>query len=334
MLKINLSDTEEPKKDAGGDETVIQLSDQETNAPIADEVNGNETVIQTPSTDEVSNDTVIPSDSEETKTETSVTEEIIEKPAQEVKKARPRLMVYLVALLAVSALALIYVQKDMILSLLPKKAAETSPPAPAPPPEPVETETAEVPEEPDPVFVAMNSISNVLSDGIWLSAIIINYNGSYVIKGIAFNHPAMGSLSTALGSIGTMTERVIPAKLNSSEAIYNFSMSGKLNISKIPEILDAIPIDGLITLINPVVKQSKELEVKFSSIPKLGQSYSDKDLPFSLEGSYTGIKDVIAELCPVNGNIRVYRIEILPASTGKPYDRIKASFSLRTISSI
>ncbi|MFC1650559.1 PilN domain-containing protein [Candidatus Latescibacterota bacterium] len=336
MLKINLSDAEESKNDAGGDETVIQLSDQDTNASPADDEGGGETIIQPSTTGEVPKETVVPTEAEETKTETSVAEEIVEKPAKDKKQAKPRLMQYLVALLAVSALALIYVQKDMILSLLPQKA-EVAPPAPAPaapPPEPVETLPAAVPEEPDPTFVAMNGISDVLPEGVWLSTVIINYDGSFKINGIAFAHPAMGSLLGALGSIGTVSERVIPAKSGSSETVYNFSVGGTLNGINVPEILDIIPTDGLITLVDPVLKRSKELEVKFSRTPKSGQSYGDKDLPFSLEGTYISLKNVIAELCPVNGNIRIYQIEILPATAGKPYNKIKASFSLRTISSI
>ncbi|MFC1552711.1 hypothetical protein ACFL6P_09150, partial [Candidatus Latescibacterota bacterium] len=137
-----------------------------------------------------------------------------------------------------------------------------------------------------------------------------------------------------LGIAGTVSERVIPAKSGSSEAVYNFSVGGTLKSVKVPEILDIIPTDGLIALVEPVVKRSKELEVNFSRTPRSGQTYGDKDLPFSLEGTYESLKNVIAELCPADGNIRIYQIEILPATAGKPYNKIKASFSLRTISSI
>lgn len=215
--------------------------------------------------------------------------------------------------------------------MLPVK--EEAPP-PAPPPALVVEESAPVPEEPDPTFVAMNSISEVLPEGMWLSSVIINYDGSYNIRGIAFSHPAMGSLLTRLGTVGTVSERVIPAKSGSSETVYNFSVGGSLNVLKVPDILDNIPTDGLIALVDPVMKRSKELGVKFSRTPKPGQAYGDKDLPFSLEGTFESLKNVISEICPVDGNIRIYQIEILPATAGKPYNKIKASFSLRTISSI
>ncbi|MFC1551245.1 hypothetical protein ACFL6P_01645, partial [Candidatus Latescibacterota bacterium] len=147
MLKINLSDSEEPKKDAGGDETVIQLSDQDTPAPSADAAGG-ETIIQPSSTGEIAKDTVMPAESAETIAESVETKadkkaakkaanvaakkaakeekaakKKAKKPPKEKKAGKPRLMQYLVVLLAVSALALIYVNKDMILSLLPKKEA-------------------------------------------------------------------------------------------------------------------------------------------------------------------------------------------------------------------
>ena len=296
MLKINLSDREGNKKD----EREIE-----------------ETVVQP--TTKVSKQ--------------SADEELVEESVKEKKKISPRTLYLFVVLLVAAAAALVFFQKDMILSLLPKRAEKVvSPPAPAPPPP--EVEPAVVPEEPDPIFVALNRISEVIPEKVWLSTAIINYNGSYEIKGIAFTHSAMDSLADALGAIGNVSGKVIPPKSKSSENVYNFSVSGTINDINVPEILDIIPTDGLISLVDPVIKRGKELEVKFNNIPKSGQSYSDKDLPFALEGSYENLKNIIAELCPVNGDIRIYRIVILPATTGLPYDKIKASFSLRTISSI
>ncbi|HUT63584.1 MAG TPA: hypothetical protein VMZ04_06475 [Anaerolineae bacterium] len=264
--------------------------------------------------------------------EQSTNEKTVEKSVKGKKKISHRTLYLVVILLVAVAAALAFYQKDMILSLLPKKAEKAvSPPAQTPAPPEVEPV---VPEEPDPIFIALNRISEVIPERIWLSSAIINYNGSYEINGIAFTHSAMGALADALGAIGSMSERIIPAKSKSSETVYNFSIRGAIGDINVPEILDIIPTDGLISLVDPIVKRSKEFEVKFNNIPKTGQSYSDKDLPFALEGSYESLKNVISELCPVNGDIRVYRIVILPATTGRLYDRIKASFSLRTVSSI
>ena len=295
MLKINLSDKEGNKKNERGKEKTVVQPTTEVSKQSADE-------------------------------------ELVEESVKEKKKISPRTLYLFVVLLVAAAAALVFFQKDMILSLLPGKADKVMPPpAPAPPPPEVEPV---VPEEPDPIFVALNRISEVIPEKVWLSTAIINYNGSYEIKGIAFTHSAMGSLVNALGAIGNVSGKVIPPKSKSSENVYNFSVSGTINDINVPEILDIIPTDGLISLVDPVIKRGKELEVKFNNIPKSGQSYSDKDLPFALEGSYKNLKNIIAELCPVNGDIRIYRIVILPATTGLPYDKIKASFSLKTISSI
>ena len=295
MLKINLSDKEGNKKNERGKEKTVVQPTTEVSKQSADE-------------------------------------ELVEESVKEKKKISPRTLYLFVVLIVAAAAALVFFQKDMILSLLPGKADKVMPPpAPAPPPPEVEPV---VPEEPDPIFVALNRISEVIPEKVWLSTAIINYNGSYEIKGIAFTHSAMGSLVNALGAIGNVSGKVIPPKSKSSENVYNFSVSGTINDINVPEILDIIPTDGLISLVDPVIKRGKELEVKFNNIPKSGQSYGDKDLPFALEGSYENLKNIIAELCPVNGDIRIYRIVILPATTGLPYDKIKASFSLKTISSI
>ena len=296
MLKINLSDKEGNKKE---------------------EMATEKTVVQS---------TIAVSDKK-------ADEEIVEESVRAKKKISPRILYLVVILLVVTAAALIYYQRDMILSLFPGKAEKVVlPPAPAPVQK--EVEPVVVPEEPDPVFIALSRISEVIPEKIWFSTAIINYDGSYELRGLAFTHPAMNALADALGSIGSVSKKAFPAKSKSSETVYNFSVSGVFSNIDVPEILDIIPTDSLISLAEPVIKHSEEFKVKFSSIPKSGQSYSDKDLPFALEGSYESLKNVISELCPVNGDIRIYRIAILPATPGRQYDKIKASFSLRTISSI
>jgi len=141
-------------------------------------------------------------------------------------------------------------------------------------------------------------------------------------------------MGDALGGIGNVSAKDVPQKSKSSETVYNFSASGVISSMDVPDILDVIPTDNLVAMAEPVINKSKEFEVKFNRLPESGQLYSDKDLPFVLEGPYEGLKKVIAELCPADGDIRVYRIVILPATTGKLFDRVRASFSLRTISSI
>ena len=69
----------------------------------------------------------------------------------------------------------------------------------------------------------------------------------------------------------------------------------------------------------------KDFGIKFSRLPKPEQTYTDKDMPFSLEGSYEGLKKVIGVLCPENGNNRVFRITVAPSSPGRSFDKIQAS---------
>lgn len=261
----------------------------------------------------------------------TVSEKLVGGPVEEKKKRGVPSPLLIILLLIIAIAAVVYFQRDKILSLLPKRAEKVEP-VPAPPPPPPEPEIA--PKEPDPTFVALNKISEIIPRRVWISSAIIKYDGTYEIKGIAFSHSAAGSLGDALGGIGNVTAKNIPKKSKLSETVYNFSVNGAINDINVPEILDMIPTDDLVALAEPVVDKSKEFEVKFNRLPKSGQSYSDKDLPFVLEGSYEGLKKVIAELCPVDGDIRVYQIVILPATTGRPFDKVKASFSLRTISSI
>jgi len=266
---------------------------------------------------------------DEPSTET-VSEELVEEPVEGKKKKGIPSPLLIILLFIVAIALVVYFQREKILSLLPKKAEKVEPvPAPSPSPE---LEVA--PKEPDPTFIAMNKISEIVPQRVWLSSAIINYDGSYEIKGIAFSYSAAVSMGDMLGGIGNVTAKDIPKESKSSETVYNFSASGTISGMTVPEILDTIPTDDLVALFEPVVNRGKEFGVIFRRLPESGQSYSNKDLPFTLEGSYEGLKKVIAELCPEDGDIRVYRIVILPANAGKFFDKVKASFSLRTVSSI
>lgn len=259
-------------------------------------------------------------------TEQKVSEELVEG-----SKKSSKLYLYLVIVLGIAVIVVGYLQKDRLLSLLPGKeeVVEVVTPPPAPPPESVV-----VPKEPDPTFVVLNSISEMLPPRVWITGAILSYDGTYDINGIAFSHEAMGGFTDALGSLGEVTIQNIPGKSKSSETVYNFSLSGAITVQNVPEILDVIPTDNLITLADPVVNRSEEFGVTFSKIPQSGQTYSDRNLPFALDGSYVGLKKMIAELCPAEGDLRIYRIVIVPSAPGKSFDNINASFSLRTISSI
>ena len=222
-----------------------------------------------------------------------------------------------------------YLQRDLILSPFQKEPEVVQPPPPLPPPEP-----EVVPEEPDPTFVMLDKISEAVPPKVWLTKFVINFNGSFDIQGMSFTYTGMEAIVGSLGSIGTLSPAALPKSTGSAEAVYQFTLSGMLGDVTQPEILDVIPGDEMARLAEPVASRSEQLGVKFSRLPKADTIYSDQDLPFVLTGSFDGLKNVIADLCPRDGDIRVFQIVIVPASVGRPYDRVKASFSLRTKSSI
>ena len=239
---------------------------------------------------------------------------------------------YILVLLAVIAIAaLVYFQKDTIMGLFAgKQEVVQQPPAP-PPPSP---EPEVVLAEPDPTFVALNGISEVVPPRLWLSSTVIMYDGSYEIKGIAFSHETFASLISSLKRMGKISSQNIPKKLKSTETVYNFTISGGLNDIAIPEILDIIPPDKLVTLADKVKGRSKEFGIKFIRFPESSKKYTEKDLPFGVEGSYKGLQQVIGELCPEGSDIKVYRLTISPSSPGRAFDSITANFSLRIAPSI
>lgn len=239
----------------------------------------------------------------------------------------------LVLLVILAIVALVYFKKDMILSLFSGKPQVVEP-VMAPPPPPPQPESEPVPKEPDPTFVVLNGIGEAVPQKVWLSSLVVMYDGTYEIKGIAFSHESINTLIASLGTLGKITSQSVPKETKLSETVYNFSVNGVFSNINVPEILDMIPTDNLISMAGGVTGKSSEIGVSFTGIPKSGQTYTEKDLPFAVEGSFEGLKKVVAELCPEGGDVKIYRLVIIPASPGRAFDKIKASFSLRTKSSV
>ncbi|MBT4485271.1 MAG: PilN domain-containing protein [Candidatus Latescibacteria bacterium] len=288
----------------------INLSDKEEVSPAADEEAADQTL------------------SGETQEQPlEGVEKVVRKTKKTINHTRPLVMLLLLALVA-----LVYFRKDEFLSLLGGKQEEIVQVEAPPPPPPPEPEV--VAEEPDPTFVVLNGLSETVPVKVWLSSAVIMFDGSYEIKGIAFSHAAINTMITSLEPKGNINSKLIPKKAGTPEAVYNFAVSGKLNEINVPEILDIIPTNNLVALADGIKGRSEEFGVRFTRLPESGKTYSEKDIPFSLEGSYEGLKKVIAELCPEGDNVKVYRLIISPSSPGRAFDYIKASFSLRTVSSI
>lgn len=241
------------------------------------------------------------------------------------------LIVALLAVLVIGALAAaVYFRYDALMSLFSPQAEAPAPVAPMEtPPAPAEMVT-----EPDPTFVVLNRIGDVVPDRLWLASATISHDGAYTIAGMSFDHGAMLSFAESLGMIGDVSASDLPDATASPEAVYMFRVSGRLRNVAESEILDRIPPDDLAMLGGRADARAEEFGVTFTALPEAGKTYDDRALPFVLEGSFDGLRNVIAELCPPDGSVRVYRISIFPADGTQTFDRVQAAFALRTKSSI
>jgi len=264
--------------------------------------------------------------------ETSLSETPEEGEHNAKSKGRQRLSLALLGVFVV--LTLVYFGKDRIpITGLFGDKQEVIQPAVAPPPPPA-PEPVIVPVKPDPTFVILNGIGEVIPPRLWLTSAVVMYDGTYEIKGMAFSHETITTMISSLGHMGKITSQNIPKKLKSPETIYRFGISGALGDITIPEIMDVIPTDKLIIFSEAVKERRKEFGIRFTRSPESGKTYTENDLPFSVEGSYKELKQLIGELCPEGGDVKVNRLIISPSSPGNAFDNIKASFSLRTVSSI
>jgi len=253
-----------------------------------------------------------------------------EKPAPR-KTRRPTFTPALAAVIVIVILAIgAYLGRDLFLSFFPE-TVEQPPPVTVTPsqPEPVVVET-----EPDPVFSLLNALSETIPPRVWLSNVMLRYDGSYVMQGMAFAHEVMAVLDSGLVEIGVVTERFYPRKSESSESIYRFTVSGRVEGFTTPEILDIIPSERLTRYAAPAIAGSADAGVTFALTPEPGKTYGESDLPFVLTGPFVGLKQVIGTLCGDDSDVRVYQLVIVPSEVVRPYDRVKASFALRTKSSI
>lgn len=245
-------------------------------------------------------------------------------------KALPLLIILLIVLIGAAA----YLKRDAIFGLFrqDKPVVQEAPPAP-PQPEP-EPEPEPVKTEPDPTFLALNRIGEAVPDHLWLTSAVIMYDGSYNIAGIAFTHDSMNTLVGGLGSNGNVAASAIPGKSKSAETVYRFTVDGKVDDISVPEILDNIPATELAAAAAGVKDRGADFDLAFVRLPEDGRTYDDEAMPFAVTGSYEGLKKLIGELCPEGGDRRIYRIVIAPSRPGRSFDRVEASFSIKTVSTL
>jgi hypothetical protein len=184
----------------------------------------------------------------------------------------------------------------------------------------------------DPVLKALDRLFGATPAHLWLTEITISASGAYEAKGMSFSWPAMDTFAAALSALGSVSGKTIPPAAKAPETIYPFSVSGTLSGVKTAEILDAIPAGSLAALADSVKSLAASAGAAALKLPKSGQTIQDNELPFEIEGTYAGMKKVLGGIA--SGKTRVYRLQMRPAGNGTTFNRIRASFSFRTASTI
>ncbi len=178
---------------------------------------------------------------------------------------------------------------------------------------------------------ALDALNRAAPPRVWLTSVTVTSEGAYELKGMSFSHEAMSSFAQALSSAGTIASRGFPARVASPEHVYSFSVAGKLGGIAPPGALDVIPPDGLAGIGASLKAKSQSLGVTFVRLPRTGAKYGETDLPFEAVGTYEAVMSMLNGLA-VSGKMAVNRISVNPAARGGAFDRIRAGFSLRSVS--
>ena len=203
MLKINLSDGESKKKNAGPEED-FQASETSGEIP--------------------GNPPAPPSKKNKKKGDSS-------------SPKKPNNLL-LVILLAVLFFAICYLQKDFLQKYLPdiSKLTKKTPEKIVHEPkksQPVETtearpESDSVTSHFDPVFDSLSKINEAMPAKIWLSSLEISYDGSFSLNAVSFDYKTIANFIKSLGDLAEITSQKIPSASKSAEAVYNFTVNGKI----------------------------------------------------------------------------------------------------------
>ncbi len=185
----------------------------------------------------------------------------------------------------------------------------------------------------DAALSALGALNRATPPRVWLTSVTVTSEGAYELKGMSFSHEAMASFAQALSSAGTVALSNLPARVASPEHVYSFSVTGKLGGMASPGVLDTIPPDRLAALGDSLKTQSRTLGVAFVRLPRANAKYEESDLPFEASGTYEAVISMIRGLT-ASGKIAVHRISVNPAVTGGSFDRIRAGFSLRSVSAL
>ncbi|MHB9031344.1 MAG: PilN domain-containing protein [Candidatus Latescibacterota bacterium] len=214
-------------------------------------------------------------------------------------------------------------------------APEPTPSVPAPqpvapaPPRPVIRARPVLPR--DPVLAVLDRISKMTPARVWLTAETVEADGTYELAGMAFSHDALLAFVSAMEKSGTVTAKNIPPEAASPDAVYRFTTAGKFSGVDAPGVLSAVSPEQLSALANTLRALRKFSGMTIIREPRPETLYGDDELPYEVEGSYSGVAAFLGKLVS-KGKYVIYRISIQPAVSGRPFNRVRVSFSIRTSS--
>ncbi len=185
----------------------------------------------------------------------------------------------------------------------------------------------------DPTISALAALKRAVPRSVWLTAVTLTSECAYSLKGMSFSHDAMTSFASSLSSAGSVASSDLPARVASPEHVYPFAVAGKLNGISPMGVLDVIPPDRMVALGDSLRAKSKSLGVTFVRLPRANAKYGENDLPFEAAGTYDAVMSMIDGLA-ASGRIAVNRISVIPAVSGGSFNRIRAGFSLRSVSAL
>jgi hypothetical protein len=182
---------------------------------------------------------------------------------------------------------------------------------------------------PDPAVAVLDRISKVTPARVWLTAETAGADGTYEIEGMAFTHDALLRFVSALEKSGTVTAKNIPPEATSPDTVYRFTAAGKFSGINAPGVLGPVSPEQLSALAGTLRALLKSSGMTIIREPRPGTVYGDDELPFEVEGSYSGVAAFLGKLVS-KGKFVVYQVSIQPAVSGRPFNRVRVSFSVRT----
>jgi hypothetical protein len=181
----------------------------------------------------------------------------------------------------------------------------------------------------DPVLILLDRINKATPARVWITGERVESGGTYEIQGMAFTHDALQAFVAALEKAGTITGKNIPSAATSPDTIYRFSIAGKYGGIDAPGVLGAVSSEQLSVLAKTLRSLRGSSGISIIREPRPGIIYGDDELPFEVEGTYSGIVSSLGKMIS-KGKYVISHISIQPSASGRPFNRVRVSFSVRT----